>query len=112
MATLDAINRRMGRNAVICGASGVKRDWKMAATMKNRRFTTDWEQLCTTGCLTTWRTGTRRSVIACATSRRPVGWSGAGRQKRDPPRKPKSIRGLVFDSAAVAAKWTTEQGSS
>jgi DNA polymerase V len=45
MATLDAINRRMGRDAVFYAASGVKRDWAMAATMKSQYFTTDWRQL-------------------------------------------------------------------
>lgn len=45
MATLDDINRRMGRNTVFYAASGVKRDWAMAATMKSRHFTTDWKQL-------------------------------------------------------------------
>jgi DNA polymerase V len=45
MATLDAINRRMGRDSVFYAASGVKRDWAMAATMKSQHFTTDWQQL-------------------------------------------------------------------
>jgi DNA polymerase V len=44
MATLDAINRRMGRDSVFYAAS-VKRDWAMAATMKGQHFTTDWQQL-------------------------------------------------------------------
>ena len=45
MATLDAINHRMGRDTVFYAASGVKRDWAMAATMKSQHFTTDWRQL-------------------------------------------------------------------
>jgi DNA polymerase V len=45
MATLDAINRRMGRDSVFYAASGVERDWAMAATMKSHHFTTDWQQL-------------------------------------------------------------------
>jgi DNA polymerase V len=45
MATLDDINRRMGRESVFYAASGVKRDWATAATMKSRCFTTDWGQL-------------------------------------------------------------------
>ena len=45
MTTLDAINRRMGRDSVFYAASGIKRDWAMAATMKSRHFTTDWQQL-------------------------------------------------------------------
>ena len=45
MATLDAINRRMGRDSLFYAASGVKRDWAMAATMKSQHFTTDWQQL-------------------------------------------------------------------
>jgi DNA polymerase V len=45
METLDAINRRMGRDSVFYAAAGVKRDWAMAATMKSQHFTTDWQQL-------------------------------------------------------------------
>ena len=45
MATLDAINRRMGRDSVFYAASGINRDWAMAATMKSQHFTTDWQQL-------------------------------------------------------------------
>ena len=45
METLDAINRRMGRDSVFYAAAGVKRDWAMAATMKSHHFTTDWQQL-------------------------------------------------------------------
>jgi DNA polymerase V len=47
MATLDAINRRMGRDSVFYAASGMKREWKMAATMKSQHFTTDWHELLT-----------------------------------------------------------------
>jgi DNA polymerase V len=43
--TLDAINRRIGRGSVFYAAAGIKRDWAMAATMKSRHFTTDWQQL-------------------------------------------------------------------
>jgi DNA polymerase V len=45
MASVDAINRRMGRDTVFYAASGVKRDWTMAATMKSHHFTTDWGQI-------------------------------------------------------------------
>ena len=45
MATLDAINRRVDRNTVFYAASGVKRNWAMAATMKSRHFTADWQRL-------------------------------------------------------------------
>jgi DNA polymerase V len=45
MATLDAINRRMGRDTVFYAASGVKRDWAMARSMKSPHFTTDWQEL-------------------------------------------------------------------
>jgi DNA polymerase V len=43
MATLDAINRLMGRDSVFYAASGIKRDWAMAATMKSQHFTTHWQ---------------------------------------------------------------------
>jgi DNA polymerase V len=49
MATLDAINRRMGRDTVFYAASGIKRDWAMATTMKSRRFTTEWTELMRVG---------------------------------------------------------------
>jgi DNA polymerase V len=45
MGTLDAINRRMGRDTIFYAASGVRRDWAKAATMKSQHFTTDWQQL-------------------------------------------------------------------
>ena len=45
MSTVDTINRRMGRDSVFYAASGVRRDWAMAATMKSQHFTTDWQQL-------------------------------------------------------------------
>jgi DNA polymerase V len=47
MAALDAINRRMGQGTVFYAASGVKRDWAMARTIKSQHFTTDWQQLIT-----------------------------------------------------------------
>jgi DNA polymerase V len=45
MTALDAINRRMGRDTVFYAASGIRRDWAMARTMKSQHFTTDWQQL-------------------------------------------------------------------
>ena len=57
MATLDAINRRMGRDSVFYAASGIKRDWAMAATMKSQHFTTDWQQLTARQSLTRGKTG-------------------------------------------------------
>ena len=45
MTALDAINRRMGRDTVFYPASGIRRDWAMARTMKSQHFTTDWQQL-------------------------------------------------------------------
>ena len=45
MASVDAINRRMGRGTVFYAASGIERDWAMAATMKSQHFTTDWGQI-------------------------------------------------------------------
>jgi DNA polymerase V len=45
MTTVDAINHRMGRDTVFYAASGVKREWAMARTVKSPRFTTDWGQL-------------------------------------------------------------------
>jgi DNA polymerase V len=47
MATLDAINRRMGRNTLFYAASGTTRDWHMAASMTSPHFTTDWKQMLT-----------------------------------------------------------------
>ena len=45
MTALDAINRRMGRDTLFYAASGIRRDWAMARTMKSQHFTTDWHQL-------------------------------------------------------------------
>ena len=45
MATLDAINRRMGRDTVTYAGSGLRRDWKAFANMKTQHFTTDWRQM-------------------------------------------------------------------
>jgi DNA polymerase V len=47
MGTIDAINRRMGRDSVFYAASGITRDWAMARTMKSQHFTTDWRQIIT-----------------------------------------------------------------
>ncbi len=47
MGAIDAINRRMGRDAVFYAASGVRREWAMARTMKSQHFTTDWQELLT-----------------------------------------------------------------
>jgi DNA polymerase V len=51
MTAVDAINRRMGRDTVFYAASGVKRDWAMARTMKSQHFTTDWQQLLQVGAV-------------------------------------------------------------
>jgi DNA polymerase V len=45
MATLDALNRRLGRDTVFYAGSGLRRDWKAYATMKSDHFTTDWRQI-------------------------------------------------------------------
>lgn len=45
MDTLDAINRRMGRDTVFYAGSGIKREWKAYANMKTQHFTTDWKAL-------------------------------------------------------------------
>jgi DNA polymerase V len=47
MTTLDAINRRMGRDSVFYAASGIKRDWAMARNMNSQHFTTDWSHILT-----------------------------------------------------------------
>ena len=45
MTTLDAINRRMGRDTVFYAGSGIKRDWAAFANMKTQAFTTNWRQM-------------------------------------------------------------------
>ena len=45
MQTVDAINRRMGRDTVFYAGSGIHRDWAAAASRKSRQFTTDWRQV-------------------------------------------------------------------
>jgi hypothetical protein len=44
MDTLDATNRRVGRDTNFYAASGITRNWTMAATMKSRHCTTDWQR--------------------------------------------------------------------
>jgi DNA polymerase V len=45
MTALDTINRRIGRGTLFYAASGVRREWAMARSMKSPSFTTDWQQL-------------------------------------------------------------------
>ena len=45
MASLDEINRRMGRDTVRYAGSGLTREWAGAANMKTHAYTTDWEHL-------------------------------------------------------------------
>jgi DNA polymerase V len=45
MDTVDAINRRMGRDTLFYAATGIRRDWAMSATMKSQHFTTNWQQM-------------------------------------------------------------------
>ena len=48
-AAVDALNKRLGRNAVRYGAMGVREDWKMRQGRKTRCFTTKWEDLLVAG---------------------------------------------------------------
>ena len=45
MTALDAINRRTGRDTVFYAASGIRREWAMARSMKSKHFTTDWQEI-------------------------------------------------------------------
>jgi len=44
-ATVDAINARLGRDAVFFAAAGTAREWRMKRQMLSRRFTTRWSEL-------------------------------------------------------------------
>ena len=47
MATLDIINRKMGKESVKLASEGFKRPWKMKQDNKSPSYTTSWEQLLT-----------------------------------------------------------------
>ena len=47
MATLDLINRKMGKESVKLASEGYKRPWKMKQDNKSPSYTTSWEQLLT-----------------------------------------------------------------
>jgi DNA polymerase V len=47
MKTVDAINRRLGREKVFLASSGVGRGWKMKQERLSRRYTTRWDELLT-----------------------------------------------------------------
>ena len=45
METLDKLNTKMGSSTVFYGAQGTKQVWKMRATKRSKRFTTQWNEL-------------------------------------------------------------------
>jgi DNA polymerase V len=45
MQALDAINHRLGRDAVFYAGSGIRRAWVAASDMKSPHFTTDWHEM-------------------------------------------------------------------
>lgn len=49
MATLDAINRRMGRGSVWLLGEGIKPSWQMRRGNVSQRYTTEWDELVVVG---------------------------------------------------------------
>lgn len=45
MATMDSINRKMGKESVKLASEGFKRPWKMRQENKSPSYTTNWQQL-------------------------------------------------------------------
>jgi DNA polymerase V len=45
MDVVDAINRQWGRDAIVFGASGLKRPWAMKQAQRSPRYTTRWAEL-------------------------------------------------------------------
>jgi DNA polymerase V len=45
MATIDQMNRKMGRGTVFFAGQGVQQRWRMQAGMKSPSYTTDWGAL-------------------------------------------------------------------
>ncbi len=45
MKSIDAINKKMGKNTVFFLACGTQQDWKLKSDHKSKRFTTCWEEL-------------------------------------------------------------------
>jgi DNA polymerase V len=45
MAAIDEINSRMGAGTLILASTGIRRTWKMQASMRTPRYTTRWDEL-------------------------------------------------------------------
>jgi DNA polymerase V len=45
MAAIDDLNGRMGSGTIILASSGIRRGWKMQASMRTPRYTTRWDEL-------------------------------------------------------------------
>ena len=45
MATMDSINRKMGKESIKLASEGFKRPWKMRQENKSPSYTTNWKQL-------------------------------------------------------------------
>lgn len=45
MATMDKINRKMGKESIKLASEGFKRPWKMRQQNKSPSYTTNWRDL-------------------------------------------------------------------
>ena len=50
MQAIDRINRSMGRDTLVIGATGVRKPWQMKREMKSPHFTTQWSDLAVARC--------------------------------------------------------------
>ncbi|MDJ0704147.1 MAG: DUF4113 domain-containing protein [Leptolyngbyaceae cyanobacterium MO_188.B28] len=45
MATMDQINKQMGRNTLFLASQGTGRTWRMRRNLRSPRYTTQWDEL-------------------------------------------------------------------
>jgi len=49
MATMDKINRKMGKESIKLASEGFRRPWKMRQENKSPSYTTRWEDVASAG---------------------------------------------------------------
>lgn len=45
MATIDAINKTLNKEAIFIASQGIKRSWQMKSNMRSNCFTTKWDEI-------------------------------------------------------------------
>jgi len=49
MTTLDAVNRKMGRQSLVLAAQGFRQPWKIKQGNRSPRYTTHWGEMVVAG---------------------------------------------------------------